>query len=363
MRLPGVLALGKHDDLALVSGEIFKSLMRNIASTVAVITTNQAGLQHGMTATAICSVSAEPATILIVVNRSTRSHPILSATRTFTVNILAEHQHDISGRFSSKHQDPFSGIEYRVGSNGNPIIEGVAAYIECAIVSDVDVGTHTIFIGRVVGGDVSRVLPLVYHEGEYKSLSPRSSDRDVAAMFLDRWSPRAFAGSEIDDQILMSFFEAARWAPSSMNAQPWRFIYVKRGATGWQPFLDALSNTNRSWASKAAALIAFVSKQTVEFGDREIASPTHSFDTGAAWMSFALQASLSGWHTHGMAGFDGERLRRSLAVPQGFAIDAVAAIGEIGDGADLPEHLKAREVPSDRKSLADLVFKGAFGAR
>jgi flavin reductase (DIM6/NTAB) family NADH-FMN oxidoreductase RutF/nitroreductase len=357
----GDLGLGKHDSLALVSGEIFKSLMRNVASSVAVITTNQAGRQHGMTATAICSVSAEPATILIVVNRSTRSHPILSATRTFTVNILAEHQHDISGRFSSKQEDPFAGIEYRAGSNGNPIIEGVAAYIECAVVSDVDVGTHTIFIGQVVGGDVSRALPLVYHEGEYKSLSPRSTDREVAAMFLDRWSPRAFAESEIDDHVLMSFFEAARWAPSSMNAQPWRFIYVKSGEPGWQPFLSALSGTNRSWAFKASALIAFVSKQTLEFGGKDVASPTHSFDTGAAWMSFSLQASLSGWHTHGMAGFDGERLRRSLAIPENFNIDAVAAIGKIGDGADLPEHLQAREVPSDRKPLAELVFNGTFG--
>jgi nitroreductase len=180
-------------------------------------------------------------------------------------------------------------------------------------------------------------------------------------MFLDRWSPRAFAESEIDDHVLMSFFEAARWAPSSMNAQPWRFIYVKSGEPGWQPFLSALSGTNRSWAFKASALIAFVSKQTLEFGGKDVASPTHSFDTGAAWMSFSLQASLSGWHTHGMAGFDGERLRRSLAIPENFNIDAVAAIGKIGDGADLPEHLQAREVPSDRKPLAELVFNGTFG--
>lgn len=356
-------SVGKHDNQAFVSGETFRSLMRNIASSVAVITTNQAGRPHGMTATAICSVSAEPATVLIVVNRSTRSHPILSATRTFTANILAEHQRDISAMFSSKHDDLFSGIEYRAGSTGNPIIKSVAAYIECAVISDIDVGTHTIFIGRVLGGDVSRALPLVYHEGEYKSLSsPRSSERDVASMFLDRWSPRAFAESKIDDQDLMSFFEAARWAPSSMNAQPWRFIYVKSGEPGWQEFLDSLSNTNRSWASKASALIAFISRKTLEFGGKEIESPTHGFDTGAAWMSFALQASLSGWYTHGMAGFNGEQLRRFLAIPESFNIDAVVAIGRIGDETDLPEHLKAREIPSDRKSLAELVFHGTFGA-
>ncbi|MEH2470872.1 flavin reductase (DIM6/NTAB) family NADH-FMN oxidoreductase RutF/nitroreductase [Nitrobacteraceae bacterium AZCC 2161] len=354
--------MGKHSNIALVSGDLFKSLMRNIASSVAVITTNQGDKHHGMTATAMCSVSADPATILIVVNRSTRSHPIISAAKSFTVNILAEHQHAISGRFASKHDDPFDGIEHRVGANGSPIIKDVAAYIECTTVSEIDVGTHTIFIGNVIGGDVSQAHPLVYHEGEYKSLSPRSTDRDVAAMFLDRWSPRAFAASEINDELLMSFFEAARWAPSSMNAQPWRFVYVKRGEPGWQPFLDALSNTNRSWASQASALIAFVSKKTMEYGGKEVASPTHSFDTGAAWMSFALQASLSGWHTHGMAGFNGEKLRETLAVPASFTINAVAAIGKLGDGASLPEHLKVREIPSERNSLAELVFNGTFGA-
>jgi flavin reductase (DIM6/NTAB) family NADH-FMN oxidoreductase RutF/nitroreductase len=352
--------LEKPGNSALVSGDLFKSLMRNIASSVAVITTTNGDKHHGMTATAVCSVSADPATILIVVNRSTRSHPIISASKTFTVNILAEHQHAISGRFASKHDDPFAGVPHHAGSNGSPIIADVAAYLECTTVSEIDVGTHTIFIGHVIGGDVSAVHPLVYHEGEYKSLSPRSTDRDVATMFLDRWSPRAFADSAIDDELLMSFFEAARWAPSSMNAQPWRFVYVKRGAPNWQAFLDALSNTNRSWAVNAAALIAFVSKETLEYGGKEVASPTHSFDTGAAWMSFALQASLSGWHTHGMAGFDGDKLRATLAVPASFAIDAVAAIGKLGDGASLPESLKAREVPSARHSLAELVFNGAF---
>jgi flavin reductase (DIM6/NTAB) family NADH-FMN oxidoreductase RutF/nitroreductase len=352
-----------HTDNTLISSDLFKSLMRNIASSVAVVTTNHGEKPHGMTATAVCSVSADPATILIVVNRSTRSHPIIAETKAFAVNILADHQQAMSVRFASKSDDPFEGVAFRSGSNGSPIIEGVAAYVECATLSEHDVGTHTIFVGRVVGGGVSTADPLVYHGGAYKSLSPRSSELNVAPMFLDRWSPRAFTDAEIDDQLLMSFFEAARWAPSSMNAQPWRFIYVKRHEPAWDAFLAALSNTNRSWARQAAALVAFVSKETLEFSGKEVASPTHSFDTGAAWMSFALQASLTGWHTHGMAGFDGEKLRLALAIPAGFAIDAVAAIGKLGDSASLPEHLQAREVPSERNSLAALVFKGAFNVK
>jgi flavin reductase (DIM6/NTAB) family NADH-FMN oxidoreductase RutF/nitroreductase len=352
--------LPKQGEDALVSGDRFKSLMRNIASSVAVITTNQFERPHGMTATAICSVSADPATILIVVNRSTRSHPIISAAKAFTINILADHQHAIGRRFASKHDDPFDGIKYRAGLNGSPIIDGVAAHIACVTVSEIEVETHTIFVGRVVGGDVSKAPPLLYHEGAYKTLSPRFTDRNVAAMFLERWSPRAFAETEIDDETLLSFFEAARWAPSSMNAQPWRFVFAKRHEPGWGPFLETLSNTNRSWARHAAALVAFVSKETLVFGDKEVTSPTHSFDTGAAWMSFTLQANLSGWFTHGMAGFDRDALRRVLSVPPKFRIDAVAAIGKLGEGDTLPEALKVREFPSDRKTLQDLVFRGAF---
>ena len=355
--------MGQENREPLVSGALFKSLMRNIASSVAVITTNQDGKLHGMTATAICSVSADPATILIVVNRSTRSHPIISVAKTFTVNILADHQHAIGARFASKLDDPFDGIDHRIGSNGNPVIEGVAAHIACTTVSEIEVETHTIFIGRVVGGDVSKSPPLLYHEGAYKSVSPRYSDRNVATMFLERWSPRAFSETEIDDHVLLSFFEAARWAPSSMNAQPWRFVFVKRHEPGWEPFLATLSNTNQSWAGRAAALVAFISKETLTFGDQEVVSPTHSFDTGAAWMSFTLQANLAGWFTHGMAGFDSDALRRALAVPPKFRIDAVAAIGKLGHGDTLPEALKAREFPSDRRSLDELVFRGAFAPR
>src|SRR5436305_1338085 len=112
------------ENLALMNGEIFKSLMRNIASSVAVISTSNEGRLHGMTATAVCSVSADPATILIVVNRSTRSHPVIATTKQFTVNILAEDQHEISGLFASKHDNPFSAVEHRMGLNGNPIIVG-----------------------------------------------------------------------------------------------------------------------------------------------------------------------------------------------------------------------------------------------
>jgi flavin reductase (DIM6/NTAB) family NADH-FMN oxidoreductase RutF/nitroreductase len=352
--------LGKNEYVPPVSGDTFKALMRKIASSVAVITTCHDGHRHGMTATAVCSVSVDPPAILIVVNRSARSHALISASKAFNVNILADHQREVSNQFASKEGDPFGSVGHRFGSNGVPVIDDAVAFMECRIALETDFGTHTIFIGHVTAGSVAAGNPLIYQEGEYKSATPRISERDIAAMFLERWSPRAFDEGDIDDDRLMSFFEAARWAPSSMNSQPWRFVYVKRGEPAWQAVLDTLSNTNRLWASKAAALVAFVSKETMDYRGTEIASPTHSFDTGAAWMSLALQANLSGWHAHAMAGFDGERLRAVLSVPANFAINAVAAIGKLGDRSSLPEQLKLREIPSERSPLSSLVFNGSF---
>lgn len=348
----------QHPDLKAIDAELFRALMRRIASSVAVITTAHDGHLHGMTATAVASVSADPARLLIVVNRSTRSHPLISASRNFTVNMLAETQRELGTRFASKGDDQFEGVDYEIAGNGSPILKGAAAHLECRLVSETDMGTHTIFVGEIVGGALSTANPLLYHDGSYKRLTPRVSEHDIASFFLERWSPRAFTDETIAGEELMPFFEAARWAPSSMNAQPWRFIYVLRDGENWQGVLDSLSNTNRSWAFRAAALVAFVSQDWLDFGDGRVPSPTHSFDTGAAWMSFALQAFLSGWHTHGMAGFDHEKLRDVLGVPDGFRINAVAATGRMGDSAMLTDRLRSREIPADRAPLEELVFKG-----
>ncbi len=191
-------------------------------------------------------------------------------------------------------------------------------------------------------------------------MTGRTPSHPIASLFVDRWSPRAYAADPIPDEVLMTAFEAARWAPSSFNAQPWRFIYAKRGGPGWDGLLGALAPFNQMWASKAAALVLFISKTTLIWNGAEMASPTHSFDTGAAWGSFALQTSLLGWSAHGMAGFDRDKAREAARVPEGYAIEMVAAIGKIGDPADLPEQFRAREAPSDRQPLADLVMKDAF---
>ncbi|MHC2518926.1 flavin reductase family protein [Bradyrhizobium diazoefficiens] len=153
------------------SGAQFRSIMRSMVAGVTVITTSHEGKLHGMTATAFSSVSAEPPTVLIVVNRSNRTHPLVSASKRFAVNLLSEDQQDIGQRFSSKLDDQFASVPYSSGVSGIPIIRGCTASIECETLHEVDVGTHTIFVGRVVRGCFSETRPLIYHDGRYKAVA------------------------------------------------------------------------------------------------------------------------------------------------------------------------------------------------
>jgi nitroreductase len=191
-----------------------------------------------------------------------------------------------------------------------------------------------------------------------KGSEVREADHPVAELFLNRWSPRAMSGEEIAEEDLMSLFEAARWAPSSYNNQPWRILYARRGTEHWPTFLDLLVEGNKAWAKHAAALLLFASKETFDFNGEPY--PTHSFDTGAAWENLALQATLKGYVAHGMQGFDYERARAALGIPEGFRVEAMAAVGRPGAAEDLPEGLRKREAPSDRKPLAQTVCEGPF---
>jgi nitroreductase len=184
----------------------------------------------------------------------------------------------------------------------------------------------------------------------------------VDALFINRWSPRAFTGETIDDATLFSFFEAARWAPSAYNSQPWRFLYAKNGAEHWPIFLDLLSEFNRSWAHNASALVVTLSKTTlIPPGKTEaIPATSHAFDTGAAWANFALQATLAGWHVHAIGGYDKDKARSVLNIPEGYALEAVIAVGKRGDKAQLPSGLQQREQPSPRLPLTELVAEGEF---
>jgi nitroreductase len=184
----------------------------------------------------------------------------------------------------------------------------------------------------------------------------RQTDTDLDRLFLDRWSPRAFDGSSLDEAQLRTLFDAARWATSAYNAQPWRLLYAVRGDANWDRFLKLLVPFNQSWAKDASVLIFFVSETTMG----EHPSHTHSFDTGSAWTNLALQAHLMGLHAHGMSGVDFDAAKTELGVPDNFRIEAAAVVGRHGDPANLPEGLAEREVPSDRKPIEEIAFAGNF---
>ena len=194
-------------------------------------------------------------------------------------------------------------------------------------------------------------------------MSPRQPDHPIDPLFLERWSPRACAGSDMPDEDLLAMFEAARWAPSAFNSQPWRFLYAKRGDADWARFLKLLIPWNQSWAHSASVLV-YILSDSLPFTDKETGAPagshTHSFDAGAAWVSLALQATRMGYHAHGMSGVDFDRLRIELAVPDRYRPEAACVIGRIGDPAQLDDKLRARETPSGRKPLADFAFRGNF---
>jgi len=195
-------------------------------------------------------------------------------------------------------------------------------------------------------------------------MSSRQPAHPADPLFLERWSPRAFDAAPMPEADLHILFEAARWAPSAFNSQPWRFLYARRDDPDWPLFLSLLIPWNQGWAHSASALV-FILSDTLPFTGKDgapVPSHTSSFDAGAAWASLALQATKLGYQAHGMSGIELERARVELRVPERFRIEAAAAVGRLGDPATLSEKLRAREVPSDRRPLAETVFHGRFPA-
>ena len=183
----------------------------------------------------------------------------------------------------------------------------------------------------------------------------RTADHPIAPLFLDRWSPRIFSGEAIPDADLFTILEAARWAPSASNLQPWRFLYAKRDSADWQRFFDPLSPGNQGWVAGTAVLIAIVSRRTRQPKEGPaVESYSHSFDAGAAWACLALQASLIGWAAHAMGGFDVARATRDLSVPDDYRVECMVAIGRYLPDASNPAKVNARA------PLTSFVREGVF---
>ena len=183
----------------------------------------------------------------------------------------------------------------------------------------------------------------------------RKPSHAIDPVYLNRWSPRSFLDKEVPDEVLLSLFEAARWAPSGGNIQPWRFI-LARTQEDREKFYPFINPGNRIWCEKAPVLAVIISTSISEFGHNR----THSFDTGAAWGYLALEAVRHGLITHAMGGFDPDQAREVLQVPQEFELLAVIAIGYQGEKDALPENLQEREKPNDRRALNESLFEGGF---
>ncbi len=196
-------------------------------------------------------------------------------------------------------------------------------------------------------------------------VNPRSTDYPIDRQFTARWSSRAFTGEAVPEYDLRTMFEAARWAPSSGNLQPWRFLYALAGTPDFHKFLALLNEGNRVWAKRAGALVILISKTTQPRSGADKAAPsrTHSFDAGTAWGFFALEATRLGWAAHAMAGFDVARTIVDLKIPDDYRPEAAIAIGRRGDKSLLPEDLREREIPSRRRPQSDFVFAGEFPAK
>ena len=194
-----------------------------------------------------------------------------------------------------------------------------------------------------------------------QAVNPRVAQARVDPLFVDRWSPRSFAPEPLSEADIASLFEAARWAPSSSNVQPWLFLYETDGPD--RPVFDSILNPrNRAWASKAP-LLAFLFANVRTPDGRE--PRTAQFDAGAAWMSLALQAHALGISTHAMAGIDLAAAHERLGVDrESYAAMCGIAAGRRGPREALPAELREREgARSHRKPLAEIARRGILGKR
>ena len=176
-----------------------------------------------------------------------------------------------------------------------------------------------------------------------------------------RWSPRAFSERPVSAQDLSLLLEGARWAASSSNEQPWRFIIARKSdPETYQKLLESLVEANQIWARNVPLLLLTVAKRTFTSNGNPNRFALH--DTGMALANLMLQATSMGIHVHPMAGYDPAKARTNFAIPEDFELGAVVAIGYLGDPAGLlPKHQQSEAAPRTRKPLEALAFGGVWG--
>jgi len=191
--------------------------------------------------------------------------------------------------------------------------------------------------------------------------NPAPVEFPVHELIQNRWSPRAFSDKPVPQEVLRSLFEAARWAPSSSNEQPWAYIVAtKDDADNFEKSLGALVEFNANWARKAPVLVIAVAE--LAFAKNNAPNRNAQYDVGAASLQLSIEATARGLVVHQMAGFDPETAKEAYDIPQGWEPIAAMAIGYPGDASSLPEPLQSREkAPRSRKRIREFVMSGQWG--
>ena len=186
----------------------------------------------------------------------------------------------------------------------------------------------------------------------------RNQEFPIDSIFINRRSSRAIADQPVTHEELMSLFEAARWAPSSLNAQPWRFVYAQKNMAQWKDFFNLMDASNKVWAQQADTMVIVVAHLTSGYNGSR--ARTALYDVGAACQNLALQGSISGLVVRAIGGFDYEKANALLKLSQDYEVVVMFVIGKPGAIKDLPEKLQIKEEYSTRRALKDFVFKGEF---
>lgn len=184
----------------------------------------------------------------------------------------------------------------------------------------------------------------------------RTFNHEILDEIKNHWSPRAFDNTrQVADEELMALLEAARYAPSCFNEQPWRYI-ITRTPEDREKLLNVLTPSNRIWASKAPVLLLLLAKQ--KFSKNDKPNRWHQFDAGTSWGFLLLEAQRRGMITHAMGGFDVDLARTIFTIPDDYTIIAAIAVGYYGNITDLSPEMQTNEHPSPRLSIEDILFKG-----
>lgn len=193
-------------------------------------------------------------------------------------------------------------------------------------------------------------------------MTGRDAHEKIVPLIVERWSPRAFDETALPLEDLKVIIEAAGWAASAFNAQPWTFLYSLRGDENWDTFLNQLIPFNQDWVKTAGALLFIVSDRGTTKSEDGSPSHSHSFDAGAAWANLALQTTAMGYHAHAMTGIEFDKAVAALNIPDTHRLEAAVAIGRRGSAESLPEDLQDKEQPSGRKPVDEIMQPGTFSA-